>query len=668
MWSDRYVSTTASLISNPVGRCRPARILHGSRLALNPGARLGPYQILSSLGAGGMGEVYRARDTKLKRHVAIKILPSSLAADSDRLARFQREAEVLASLNHPNIAAIYGLEDADGVKALVMELVEGEDLSQRIARGPIPIDEALPIAKQIADALEAAHEQGIVHRDLKPSNIKVRPDGAVKVLDFGLAKALEPTRSATDTSHAPTITNPAMTTGFGVLLGTAAYMAPEQAQGDPVNKRADIWAFGCVLYEMLTGRRAFTGNDMSHTLASVLYAEPDWSVLPATTPPAIQRLLRRTLAKDRNRRMADIADARMDIDDASAEPAVMSTAAGPISASLTVQLWPWGVAVMWSLVAGAIALGAVVSTIVWRAKPAPIGPVRRLELPAAIAAASSFALAPDGSRIAYLAGGHLYVRAFDSLEPQDLGAMHGSSATPFWSPDSKTIGFTAEGTIRSIPAGGGPVFVICKIPLSGQAMGLAWRTDGTIVFAVWRDSLYKVAAAGGAPEVYVAFDPATEVDFHSVSALPDNRVVVTIHLKTAGPGFRRVDVVDPSGSHRRTMLISDPAVGAAKYARPGLPGLPSVRRERGPLGGAIWRRSARSDQGGAHRAWGNRLRCSRRRHARFLFACGDAEIRARLGGQEGSSVAHRRVGPRAVSRVLPGTLTRGPSRGVFRRR
>ena len=191
--------------------------------------------------------MYRARDTKLKRHVAIKILPSSLAADSDRLARFQREAEVLASLNHPNIAAIYGLEDADGVKALVMELVEGEDLSQRIARGPIPIDEALPIAKQIADALEAAHEQGIVHRDLKPANIKVRPDGAVKVLDFGLAKALEPTRSATATSHATTITSPAMTTGFGVLLGTAAYMAPERAQGGPVNKRADIWAFGCVL-------------------------------------------------------------------------------------------------------------------------------------------------------------------------------------------------------------------------------------------------------------------------------------------------------------------------------------------------------------------------------------------------------------------------------------
>ena len=235
---------------------RPARILDGSRLALNPGARLGPYEILSSLGAGGMGEVYRARDTKLKRHVAIKILPSSLAADSDRLARFQREAEVLASLNHPNIAAIYGLEDADGVKALVMELVEGEDLSQRIARGPIPIDEALPIAKQIAEALEAAHEQGIIHRDLKPANIKVRPDGAVKVLDFGLAKALEPTRSApADVARADDHQS-RTDDGFWRVARHRGVYGPERAQGGPVDKRADIWAFGCVLYEMLTGRRA----------------------------------------------------------------------------------------------------------------------------------------------------------------------------------------------------------------------------------------------------------------------------------------------------------------------------------------------------------------------------------------------------------------------------
>jgi dipeptidyl aminopeptidase/acylaminoacyl peptidase len=532
-------------------------------LALIPGTRLGPYEVASQIGVGGMGEVYRATDTNLKRSVAIKVLPASVAADAERLVRFQREAEVLAALNHPNIAAIYGLERSGVTSALVMELVEGDDLSQRLARGPIPRDETLPIAKQIADALEAAHEQGIIHRDLKPANIKVRPDGTVKVLDFGLAKAIEglsgPARSAgpSGLSMSPTIMSPAAMTGAGIILGTAAYMAPEQAKGKAVDKRADIWAFGVVLFEMLTGQTLFGAETISETLAAVIKDPPRLERLPADTPSAIRRLLARCLERDPMLRLRDIGEARILLD----QPLALghdATAASMPTARVSR-------AIIWTLVAGAIALGAVVGTIAWRAKPAPIGPVRRLELPAAIAAASSFALAPDGSRIAYFAGGHLYVRAFDALDAQDLGAMHITSATPFWSPDSKTIGFTAEGTIRSIPAGGGPVFVICKIPLSGQAMGLAWRTDGTIVFSVWRDSLYKVAAAGGTPEVYVAFDPATEVDVHSVSALPDNRVVVSIHLKTADPSYR-VEVVDPSGSHRRTVLISDPAVSVAQYA------------------------------------------------------------------------------------------------------
>jgi len=251
-----------------------------------------------------MGEVYRAIDTKLKRHVAIKILPSALAADADRLARFQREAEVLASLNHPNIAGIYGLEESGGLTAIVMELVEGDDLSQRIGRGAIPFDEALPIAKQIADALDAAHQQGIIHRDLKPANIKLRPDGAVKVLDFGLAKALAPEQhpaSATD-PQSPTITSPAMLTAAGIVLGTAAYMAPEQAKGREADKRSDIWAFGCVLFEMLTGQRAFTGEDATDTLASVLRGEPPWSTVPPAVPERIRVLLRRCLAKERTAR------------------------------------------------------------------------------------------------------------------------------------------------------------------------------------------------------------------------------------------------------------------------------------------------------------------------------------------------------------------------------
>ena len=285
-------------------------------MALSPGTRLGPYEVAAQIGVGGMGEVYRATDTNLKRLIAIKVLPVSVAADAERLARFQREAEVLASLNHPNIAQIHGLEKSDGVTALVMELVEGPTLADRIAQGPVSIDETLPIAKQIVEALEAAHQQGIIHRDLKPANIKVRPDGMVKVLDFGLAKAMEPTGAMSPSaSMSPTITTPAMTQA-GVILGTAAYMSPEQARGKPVDKRADIWAFGCVLYEVLTGRRVFAAEEVSDTLAFVLTKDPDWTALPVTTPASIRRLLRRCLQKDRMRRLADISDARLEIDEA----------------------------------------------------------------------------------------------------------------------------------------------------------------------------------------------------------------------------------------------------------------------------------------------------------------------------------------------------------------
>src|ERR1043165_674257 len=255
-------------------------------MALSPGTRLGAYEILSLLGTGGMGEVYRARDTRLGRDVAIKILPADVAANPDRLARFEREAQVLAALNHPNVAHIHGFEDSTGVPALVMELVEGPTLADRLGRGAMTLDDALPIAKQIADGLEAAHEQGIVHRDLKPANIKVREDGTVKILDFGLAKALEPKQpSGVDVTNSPTITTPAMMTGIGVILGTAAYMSPEQAKGRPADKRSDVWAFGCVLYEMLTGKRAFDGEDVGDTLASILRSEPDWKIIPSELPP-----------------------------------------------------------------------------------------------------------------------------------------------------------------------------------------------------------------------------------------------------------------------------------------------------------------------------------------------------------------------------------------------
>jgi serine/threonine-protein kinase len=283
-------------------------------LALTPGTRLGVYDITAAIGEGGMGQVYRATDAKLKRQVAIKVLPPSLSVDADGLARFQREAEVLASLNHPNIAAIYGLEESGGITALVMELVKGDDLSQRIARGALPLDEALPIAKQIAEALEAAHDQGIIHRDLKPANIKVRGDGTVKVLDFGLAKALDPAgASAVNAANSPTLTGHA--TALGMIIGTAAYMAPEQAKGKAVDKRADIWAFGVVLYEMLAGRSAFPGETVTDIIAAVVTRDADWTALPAATPASIRRLLARCLEKDPKRRLRDIGDVRFEIDE-----------------------------------------------------------------------------------------------------------------------------------------------------------------------------------------------------------------------------------------------------------------------------------------------------------------------------------------------------------------
>jgi len=294
-------------------------------MALAPGTRLGPYEILSAIGAGGMGEVYRARDTKLGRDVALKVLPESFAADPERVARMHREAQVLAALNHSNIAAIHGFEDSGDVHALVLEFVDGETLAERIERGPIPLDEALPIVKQTAEALEAAHEQGIIHRDLKPANIKVRPDGTVKVLDFGLAKLAEapPTAAAAHTqsplSMSPTITSPAMT-GVGVLLGTAAYMSPEQAKGRPADKRSDIWAFGCVVFEMLTGRRAFAGDEVSDTLASVLKLDPSWNQLPADVPLGIRQTLRACLQKDPKQRIGDAQSLRLALNGAFETP------------------------------------------------------------------------------------------------------------------------------------------------------------------------------------------------------------------------------------------------------------------------------------------------------------------------------------------------------------
>jgi serine/threonine protein kinase len=444
-------------------------------VALQIGARLGPYEIQSAIGAGGMGEVYRARDTKLQREVAIKVLPEALAHDPERLARFEREARTLASLNHPNIAQIYGLEESAGTAALVLELVEGPTLADRIAERPIPLDEALPIAKQIAEALEAAHEHGIIHRDLKPANIKVRPDGAVKVLDFGLAKALEPTRSATDVSQSqsPTITSPAMMTGVGVLLGTAAYMSPEQAKGRAADKRSDVWAYGCVLYEMLSGKRAFKGEDVGDTLATVLKGEPEWTALPGEVSPRTVTLIRRCLQKDIKKRTRDAGDIVLELDEALSAPATPAAATATGAPILSRR----------SLVVGlaGLLLGGFISGLaVWpQQKPAPTLPVSRfpMALPPGQRLAglnlTAIALSPDGRRFAYVAASatgpqQLYVQEMDSLEGKPIAGTEGA-VSPFFSPDGQSLGFFTFDWLKRVSISGGPPVPLAAVNNLGVA-------------------------------------------------------------------------------------------------------------------------------------------------------------------------------------------------------
>ncbi len=488
-------------------------------MPLTPGARLGVYEITAPLGEGGMGQVFRATDTRLKRQVAIKVLPPSLAADADRLARFQREAEVLASLNHPNIAGIHGLEESGGVTALVIELVDGDDLSQRIARGAMPLDEALPIARQIALALEAAHEQGIVHRDLKPANIKVRGDGAVKVLDFGLAKAVDPAASSSDVANSPTLT--AHATAFGIILGTAAYMAPEQAKGKPVDKRADIWAFGVVLFEMLTGGAAFGGDTVTDIIAAVVTREPDWTLLPSTTPASIRRLLARCLEKDPKRRLRDIGDARFEIDETLARgsgdaPVVESatdrahpagtTSTGMAGAGLRPPASPRQL-VRWTalgIVVGALLAAGLAWSGVWPRARASEPPPRALSVSIVHPEGSEVtapAISPDGRRVAYRARRAdgmplLWVRDLASGELRSLPGTE-DGTLPFWSPDSRDLGFFAGSTLKRVSAEGGPVRLVADNVGPWTGYGGSWGAEGTIAFGR-QAGLFRVPADGGA--------------------------------------------------------------------------------------------------------------------------------------------------------------------------
>jgi serine/threonine-protein kinase len=522
-------------------------------LALPPGTRLGVYEVTAQIGEGGMGQVFRATDTKLKRQVAIKILPPSFAADHDRLARFQREAEVLASLNHPHIAAIYGLEESGGVSALVMELVEGEDLSQRISRGAIPIDEALPIAQQIAEALEAAHEQGIIHRDLKPVNIKLRIDGTVKVLDFGLAKALE-TKAASATAE-PTITSPAMTQA-GMILGTAAYMSPEQAKGKAVDKRADIWAFGVVLYEMLTGRRLFDAEGMSETLAAVLTRDVSLASMPSSIPARLRALLRDCLIRDPKQRLRDIGEARRVLDKMIAgapDDAVTTTVA---TARVPSRALPWVVAAV-SVVALGIALW-----VPRRSETTVDRPLVRLDVdvgadatfPSAnVIQGSSIAISPDGTRLAYVAGTppRLFTRRLDQPTAGELPGTQGASS-PFFSHDGQWIGFLTSGKLNKIAADGGAVVQVGEAVVSVFA-GASWAEDGSIIASEpFGKGLLQFPAAGGTP-ITVAPVASGEAALVVPHFLPGGQAILAAACPLGSGDNCNIEVVTPADGRRKIL-------------------------------------------------------------------------------------------------------------------
>jgi len=499
-------------------------------MTLSAGAKLGPYEILSPLGAGGMGEVYRAKDTKLDRDVAIKILPDPFARDPERVARFQREAKVLASLNHPNIAAIYGLEEAEKKTFLVLELVEGDTLAQRLKTESMAVEEALDIGRQIAEGLEAAHASGVIHRDLKPANVKITPDGQVKVLDFGLAKAFSGDSSSAELANSPTIT--ADFTRPGVVLGTAAYMSPEQARGRPLDKRTDIWSFGSVLFECLAGGRPFEGETATDLIARILERDPQWNDLPAETPPTIQLLLRRCLAKDRNRRLRDIGDARVELEDAIADPSSTSLRlAGSALAEARRRPRRKGSALLVAL--GLLLAAAAGSYITTSFRPEP--PLRKFATQVEdLQKNRGLAISPDGKKIVYVADDRLWIRDIDRLTPRELpGTKEGRN--PFWSPDSAHIGYMTQRKLWKTSIHGG-TSVIGEMPQGATDVAAAgWGSDGKIVFATGNGALYEVSAQGGDPRTLLELDHETEGDFHDASLLPNGRgALFVIHPKGVG--------------------------------------------------------------------------------------------------------------------------------------
>jgi len=533
-------------------------------MPLVPGTKVGPYEVTAPLGAGGMGEVYQATDTNLKRAVALKVLPAAVASDPDRLARFQREAEVLASLNHPHIAAVYGLERGEGHTAIVMELVEGPTLAERLERGPLQVGEALDVARQVAEALEAAHEHGIVHRDLKPANIKVRPDGTVKVLDFGLAKAVEPARAVTAVaSQLPTITTPAMTQ-MGMILGTAAYMSPEQARGRPVDHRTDIWAFGCVLYEMLTGRLAFEAEDVSLTLARVLERDVDLSLLPPSIPARVRHVLRLCLSKDIRQRVQAIGDVRLALEGAFERPSEVGVAAAPTARRAA----PLVLAVA---VAGVVVGGLTALALLRQPSTSPRVTRFELGLPAADSlfvsqGTSDVAISPDGTQVVYsaLRRRQWYIQLINQLEPTPLAWPRGA-ANPFFSPDGQWVAFndTDDDTIKRMAIGGGPLTLVGRVEAAGLR-GASWGEDGTIVFGRTDNSgLWRIPAAGGQAAEFTKLEGPGYRHLWPYVLPGGAGVLFTIWSPSGGS---QIAVADPRTGQHRVLLSGG---GAPRYLRSG---------------------------------------------------------------------------------------------------
>jgi eukaryotic-like serine/threonine-protein kinase len=530
---------------------------------LTPGSRLGPYDIHALIGHGGMGEVYRATDTRLRRDVALKVLPAAFAADADRLTRFEREAQVLASLNHPHIASIYGIEESHGVRALVMELVEGPTLADRLAHGAIATDEALSIARQIADALEAAHEAGIIHRDLKPANIKLRPDGTVKVLDFGLAKAAEPAVSAGAFADSPTLTSPAMMTHAGVILGTAAYMSPEQARGKSVDRRTDIWAFGCVLFEMLTGKAAFHGSTVTETLASVMRDEPRWDMLPNALPAHWRRVLRGCLQKDPKHRLRHIGDTLVDLDGDAPPQVGKHGRPAPTALALAVA-----------------AVGAFgIAAWIWMAagpSERPSLPPLMFELPPVITptvgAPAGGMLSPDGTRVAYgvLSDVGALVLAVRDLRSGEVTVFRGTEGAHslFWSPDSASVGFFANRKLVRLHIESGKPQVIADAPTYGR--GAAWSVTGRIAYQGSDNALWEVSSSGEAPRRLVVPNTAAgERIIRWPNYLPDGR---RLYVAVAGVQNYIAIVDSQTGALTKAINGYSPAVfsrGSMLFVRDG---------------------------------------------------------------------------------------------------